>query len=215
MVFFAVCLVVNEIFLGKITALRVIFFVLTQIFFAISYCVDVSTKPPKLDPHTYCKRGGGSKPVFMFVGDSITHQGLSGRFCDMMQMEFKKELDVVVCAQNSIATETVDVERVGWSLECKPSYVSILIGTNDIKGIYLPEWGKGTKESFNLKHEVSYKSFRDNLKSIVQQYIKASKVRLDKDRSDSKSIIPPSYITRLERRTAGSKRQRHINSAIQ
>ena len=50
----------------------------------------------------------------MMVGDSITHQGLSGRFCDMIEKDFKDELDVVVCAQNSIASETVAVERVGW-----------------------------------------------------------------------------------------------------
>jgi lysophospholipase L1-like esterase len=59
------------------------------------------------------------------------------------------------------------------SLQCNPSYVSILIGTNDIKGIYKPEWGAGTLANFGLADPVGYNSFRKYLKSIVGQYIAA------------------------------------------
>jgi hypothetical protein len=49
-----------------------------------------------------------------------------------------------------------------------------MIGTNDIKGIYNPDWGAGTKLNFNLSDPVSYTSYRKYLKLIIEQYMKAS-----------------------------------------
>ena len=171
---------------------------------------------PLLNPHSYCSSSVRKKKVLLMVGDSITHQTMSGPFCEMIQEEHN-DLDVVVCAQNSIAsgvchnfffhglnyiglfgfdlnillhcittaatyttslvffrfscaarsTETILRERLDWGLACSPAYIHVMIGTNDIKGIYNSAWGAGTVQKFQLAEELSYSNFRKNMKKII------------------------------------------------
>ncbi|GMH72095.1 hypothetical protein TrST_g750 [Triparma strigata] len=141
------------------------------------YLLNRGTMPPSNDPHSYCANGK-KKPALVFLGDSITHQTLSGEFCKMVA-KAKQELAIVNCGQNSIATDTVLNERVDWVVACDPKYVSVMIGTNDIKGIYKPEWAEGTIENFSVKEgEITFATFRRNMTSIVANLIKYTDAKI-------------------------------------
>jgi lysophospholipase L1-like esterase len=117
--------------------------------------------------------------VLVMLGDSITHQTLSGRFCEIIQKDAscsstssaKNPLTVVNCGQNSILTYTVLKERVDWVVACNPSYVSVMVGTNDIKGIYNKEWGVGSQATWNIDEPVSFLNFEKNLIGIVERIL--------------------------------------------
>ena len=99
------------------------------------YLLSAATAPPDVGPHEYCEKKEKEKKekkekkkkCLVFLGDSITHQRLSGPFCDMVQSE-RPDIDVVNCGQNSILTYTVLKERVQWVAACNPDYVSVMIG---------------------------------------------------------------------------------------
>ncbi|GMH94261.1 hypothetical protein TL16_g12858 [Triparma laevis f. inornata] len=133
--------------------------------------------PPDNDPHNYVE-GGKKKPALVFLGDSITHQKLSGEFCKMVA-KAKPELSIVNCGQNSIGTDTIVVERVDWVVACEPKFVSVMIGTNDIKGIYKPEWAEGTISNFHIKEgEITFSTFRRNMTSIVANLVKYTDAKI-------------------------------------
>ena len=133
------------------------------------YIMECTTAPPMNDPHTYCKRilPNKRKKSLVCLGDSITHQGLSGEFVRMLR-EAREDLDVVNCGQNSILTHTVLKERVAWVNACKPDYVNLMIGTNDVKGIYKKEWGEGSKVTWHINEDISYEQFGSNFERILE-----------------------------------------------
>jgi hypothetical protein len=152
------------------------FFVLLCVFSLTLYMTHECTKPPLVNPHTYVTTHLPRKPAasrstpnccLVFIGDSITHQRLSGEFCRMVASDLGPSTTVVTCAQNSIASETVAKERVHHAVACRPDFVCVMIGTNDIKGVYNREWGAKTRRTFLLEHDVSYDRFEENLRSIL------------------------------------------------
>ena len=72
----------------------------------------------------------------------------------------------------SICTYTVAKERVAYAAACNPSFVNLMIGTNDIKGIYIKEWGDKSRETFRIPENISYKNFAKNFDSILEQLLK-------------------------------------------
>jgi len=139
------------------------------------YLTSAATEPPSMDPHFYCStvKPSSSKSCLVMLGDSITHQGLSGRFCDMIQAK-RGDLDVVNCGQNSILTYTVLKERVAWVAACDPAYVSVMIGTNDVKGIYKKEWGDGSRVTWEFPEGeiVDWEAFGRNIEMIVDYLVR-------------------------------------------
>ncbi len=135
------------------------------------YLTYECTRPPLLNPHTYVKSlllGKAKRiPCLVFIGDSITHQRVSGEFCRMVASDLGSSTTVVTCAQNSLASETVAQERVHHAIACRPDFVCVMIGTNDIRGVYNKEWGAKTRSTFGLEHQLSYERFAEHLTSIV------------------------------------------------
>ena len=131
-----------------------------------------------MDPHTFVttvlntdSKKDDDKKTLVMLGDSITHQTLSGNFCRIIQKRRASDLWVVNCGQNSILTYTILKERVDWVVACNPHYVSVMIGTNDIKGVYCKEWGDGSKVTWNIDENVSFENFEKNLKAIIEKLV--------------------------------------------
>ena len=158
--------------------LRCVIYLVSLGFAFCRFLIEEGTKPPAMDPHTYCSslKFNTKKKAIVFLGDSITHQALSGEFVKMVAAATVDTHDVINCGQNSICTHTVLKERVSWVKETEPEFVFLNIGTNDIKGIYKPEWGEGSHTTWKMgKEKLSLKQFTSNYDKILLKLLSENK----------------------------------------
>jgi hypothetical protein len=52
----------------------------------------------------------------------------------------KPLLQVINAGQNGICSWTILHERIPFVIACKPDFVTILIGYNDVRGVYRADW---------------------------------------------------------------------------
>lgn len=160
-----------------------VFFVISAIgLSSFHYVVVESSKPPAWNPHEYCtgKLGGDrdKRPCLVFLGDSISHQRASGEFVELVRNEMGNVMDVVNCGENGILTYTVDKERVEWVAACQPTYVALMIGTNNVRSVYRADWAAKSRMAWKIpqSHRLTIDQFEKDLKSIVSQLLKSTKV---------------------------------------
>ncbi len=114
------------------------------------------------------------KPVLVCVGDSITHGQCSANYVDLIGnilKDSKKNLQIVNAGQNSICTWPVLHGRLKQIIRCEPEYISILIGSNDIKGVYRERWATQSQLRWNIPENLSFQNYQNNLRNIVEQLL--------------------------------------------
>lgn len=91
------------------------------------------------------------RPTTLFcLDDSLTQGSMSANFVDEIVPRLCEEsttpftdscpLRVTNGGQNSIATWTTCQERIDWVRACRPDYVLIMIGSNDVRCLYKKLW---------------------------------------------------------------------------
>ena len=115
------------------------------------------------------------------MGDSITHGQCSANYVDLIGnilKDPKKNVQIVNAGQNSICTWPVLHGRLKHIIRCKPDYISILIGSNDIKGIYRERWAKQSQLRWNIPEHLSFQNYRTNLRSIVEKLLDETNAKI-------------------------------------
>jgi len=93
---------------------------------------------PRATPQSYLKDVAHGRtatpppPVLVCYGDSLTHGSVSSNWVDQLQDRFS-HMTVLNAGVNS-ETAVAAHERLESVLACKPSAVTVLIGTNDLIG---------------------------------------------------------------------------------
>lgn len=143
-------------------------------------------------------------PVLVCLGDSLTHGTVSANWVSHIlpklqqklknpgtirpNVPFQHPLYVINAGQNSLPTHMVAKERVGPILECQPDYVVVLIGTNDVLGMYFPWYGSLLRYNWDLpRNEPSWETLETNIRTILEPIVKAeSEVANMKDATKKK-----------------------------
>jgi lysophospholipase L1-like esterase len=147
-------------------------------------------------------------PVLVCLGDSITHGTVSANWVSHIlpkllqklnypgtirpNAPFQYPLHVINAGQNSLPTNMVAKERVGPILQCLPDYVVVLIGTNDVLGIYFPWFGSLLRHNWDLpRNEPSWEALETNLRAILKPIVSSADPGKGRPNAVAICTLPP------------------------
>jgi lysophospholipase L1-like esterase len=144
-------------------------------------------KPPTDNPEAFIKRkaSGNNKRdkerTLVCIGDSITCAKVSSNYVDKVKQMLQEshsisnEWNVVNAGVNS--TTTFDVlTNIQTFEKCDPDFVTILIGTNDIKALFNEKWKERTESQ--CKGKLSFDVFELNLTNMIRSILTHTKTRV-------------------------------------
>lgn len=142
--------------------------------------------------------GEVTRPVLACVGDSITHGVASSDWVGMVRHGVKGQFEVVNAGINSECTENM-LARIGDVVALKPAVVVLMVGTNDVKGIHEPKWGRQSTTDLKLRHVLSFEVYQQHLEGIITAL---------------KAIAPPARIALCSLPPMGEGLNEEQNSAL-
>ena len=104
--------------------------------------------------------------VVACLGDSITHGRVSGDYVAKTRGALGDGFFVVNAGVNSQCSWNLRA-RIDDVIACDPDVITIMIGTNDWKGMYNTSWGTATVKSQSLPQALSPTFYRENLRAIL------------------------------------------------
>lgn len=127
-------------------------------------------------------------PILACVGDSITHGAATANYVNrvrptVFQMlglsntrpqhqvdnnPLSDPLWVVNLAQNFLCSYTVYHERLPTVLSCHPDWVTIMIGSNDVRAMYKKEYSNVYETTWNLPTPPNWEDYRTQLDGIIR-----------------------------------------------
>ena len=124
--------------------------------------------------------------VLVCLGDSLTHGACSSDWVSTIvpqlnaqqQNNHKKKLRVINAGQNSICTHTILHERVEQVLACRPDFLFVMIGTNDIMAMYRKDWANDKKRLWNLPETPTEEIIMSNLTAIVTRLLDETNTKI-------------------------------------
>lgn len=128
-------------------------------------------KLPDNTPKTYIRKKHpirNSKPVVVCVGDSLTHGRISSNYINILQSRFGTKFEFINAGINSNLAWNV-LMRLDEVIECKPDFVTILIGTNDVNATLSVRNMKDYIKRMNLPKHADLNWFKESLGQIVVQ----------------------------------------------
>jgi len=134
----------------------------------IFYTAHKLQQPPADNPAWFLeqKDAYADKTVVVCVGDSITHGSVCFNYVDYLSKKLGPKGFVFVNAGiNSHLAYNV-VQRLDEIIACKPDYVTVLIGTNDVNATLMEKNTRRYIKEMNLPRKPDLAWFRDNLEQI-------------------------------------------------
>jgi lysophospholipase L1-like esterase len=173
-------------------------------------CLSEITRPPSKNPwkfllaFSHVDKEKRKAPLLVCLGDSITHGQVSANWVDEILPSLAKEIKypgtlchqtlfqyplyVVNAGQNSLTSRVIVRERIKPALECRPDYVVVMIGTNDVLGMYMDRYGRHLRQSFKLKEEEpSWDAFERNVGDILDGLLSSSSSSLETGENKEKT----------------------------
>ena len=149
------------------------------------------SRPPHNGPHEFVleelqkgKRDEDER-VLVCLGDSLTHGACSAKWVDGIipalmarQRCNRNSLKVVNAGQNSICTHTVLNEKMDHVITCRPDYVFVLIGTNDVMAMYRQDWANEKKRLWKLPDVPTEDIMFRNLADIVTRLLDQTSAKI-------------------------------------
>jgi len=105
------------------------------------------------------------------LGDSITRGNLSADWVSSLRQDMKQGL-VLNAGVNMQCSQNIQ-QRIGEVIACKPSHVTVLVGTNDLKAALSPVEGFMYQVFGDLPEVPSLESYEKTLKDIKERLINA------------------------------------------
>lgn len=142
---------------------------------AYFYVVKSVTGLPVNNPAAFAaeKKVHSGKTV-VCLGDSITHGSMSYNYVDELTRRLSSKGFVFVNAGINAELAYNALLRVDAVLACKPDFVTVLIGTNDVNASMSPEKQAHYKKIMKLPQQADKDWYRENLKKICQKIKTAS-----------------------------------------
>ncbi len=159
-----------------ISGITLILFGLTAIIF---YANKQATKIPELDANAYLqkKKSGKGKSV-VCLGDSLTHGRVSFDYVNELANDpsLKDYIFINEGINSQLAYNlTQKLEKI---IEIQPDYVTILIGTNDLKGSLSEEEYIRYNKLWNLPNKPTLTWYLENLNQIINSLKAKTKAKI-------------------------------------
>ena len=148
---------------------------LFAIFFLVNYIkiMHVINNYPNDNPFNYSKENSpekidqSTKKRIVCVGDSLTHGNLSVNYVEMLAGRLGKDkYDFINAGMNSEVAYNV-YKRIDSIIACKPDYVTILIGTNDVHREFDLINDRISDKRLNLPQKPDKQWYRENLEKTI------------------------------------------------
>jgi lysophospholipase L1-like esterase len=161
-------------------------------FFAVYFiALECMSAPPANRPDyfiTWARRRrsvGPRRPVLLCLGDSLTHGTMSSSYtpeiplklssllgmalpgANAPQPTFSDPLWVVNAGQNGLTSHVVLTERLQKAMGVFPDFVLILVGTNDVRGMYSTLWARELVSTHDLPEPPTLENYERNLRGIL------------------------------------------------
>lgn len=149
----------------------ILWFVVSAIVIAIAaYPLSKSFRLPKDRPSEYLKQfPSDQRRVIVLAGDSLTHGLIGYGYINMLKEDLDLEKYALVNAGiNANLTWNLS-ERLDEIIDCNPSIVTILIGTNDANAATSEKEGRAYKKNMNLPRLPDHRWFRETLQALVKR----------------------------------------------
>ena len=148
---------------------------LFTIFFLINFqkIMKEINNYPLDNPFNYVKENSpekidqSNKKRIVCVGDSLTHGNLSVNYINMLANRLGRDnYSYINAGMNSEVTYNV-YKRIDSIIACKPDYVTILIGTNDVHREFELINDNMSSKRLNLPQKPNKQWYRENLEKII------------------------------------------------
>ena len=147
-------------------------------------------------------------PVLVCLGDSLTHGQVSANWVGQIVSRIAQRIDfpgtlspvaafqypiyVINAGQNSLVSRVAVQERIQPVVDCQPNYVVVMIGTNDVIGMYSGLYKQYLKSSWMLPNEEpSWECLERNWTNLLTQLQKARDVENKRRYKIAIGTLPP------------------------
>lgn len=153
------------------------FFIFSMIVFIYVLIVLIHVfRPPKNNPKKYLKKQkkieDKRKKVVMFIGDSLTHGTIGESYIKIISNRLNCEkFEYINAGINGELTFNV-LSRMDDIIQCKPDFITILIGTNNLNGSISIKNAKIYERMKNIPKESDFwsdKRFKKDLSNILKR----------------------------------------------
>ncbi|HEX3783263.1 MAG TPA: GDSL-type esterase/lipase family protein [Pseudonocardiaceae bacterium] len=133
-----------------------------------------SSKP--IGPRRYAAHPTG-RPVLVCAGDSITHGLMSANWVRQVARTVAADVDTVNAGVGGDLAWNL-LRRLDDVIACRPTIVTVLIGTNDALAQISPRWSDGYVKAQHLPQRPSAEWYKDNLHRIVDRLKSGTSARI-------------------------------------
>ncbi len=135
--------------------------------------------PPRNAPKKFMNMGNpDAKKVVVCAGDSITHGRVSSNYVDLLEKHMSGEGFVFVNAGVNSELSWNLLQRYEDIVNCKPDYITVLIGTNDVNGMLSEKVRTRQMKAMKLPQKPDENWFHDNLNSLCAMLKKKTTAKI-------------------------------------
>jgi len=147
------------------------FVILTVIAGIIAYPFVKSSRLPKNRP-SICLKGpptDDDRTVVVLAGDSLTHGLIGFGYVNMLSEELDRaRFRLINSGVNAHLAWNLS-ERLGEIIDCKPSIITVLIGTNDANAATSEKEGRAYVKNMKLPRVPDHDWFQETLQSMINR----------------------------------------------
>ncbi|MHA1727205.1 MAG: SGNH/GDSL hydrolase family protein [Promethearchaeota archaeon] len=148
------------------------------LFYIIFILIYASIKPPKTNPKRFLNKKRKKfedfekKKVVVFIGDSITRGNYGVNYIKILMERLNySEYEFINAGINGDLTVNV-LKRLDEIIQCKPDFVILLIGSNDVNGSQSSKWAKVYELTKNVPKDPLFwteERFKEDLGKIIRK----------------------------------------------
>ncbi len=140
------------------------------------YCYWQMTRLPGNRPERFQRQD--EKSVIVFAGDSLTHGQVGENYVNLVtECLDTNQYDIVNAGINSHLAWNLH-QRLGEIIDCNPSIITILIGTNDANAAISKKEAKSYIKRMRLPQTPDLQWFAENLERIVTELQEGTDARI-------------------------------------
>ena len=136
----------------------------------------VAPNPKPVGPRRYAAHPSG-RPALVCAGDSITEGMISANWVRQVAAAVAPAVDTVNAGISGDLAWNL-LTRLDEVIACRPTVVTVLIGTNDVNAQISPQWSDGYMKSKRLPQRPTPEWYRDNLHRIVERLKSETSARI-------------------------------------
>jgi len=147
------------------------FVIFTVIAVIIAFPFVKSSRLPKNRPSTYLKGppSEDGKGVIVLAGDSLTHGLIGSGYVNMLGEELDRARFRLINAGVNAHLAWNLSERLKEIIDCKPSIITVLIGTNDANAATSEKEGRAYVKNMKLPRVPDHAWFQETLQSVIKR----------------------------------------------